>query len=244
VTTRMVWFGAAALACCAAAGCSQGSPPWADGRQAGVTRPSAPAHVVTGLIGARRQAELDLVSGATAVVVETADLDGGLYRASTPDNANQAPAVTVDGDKVEVGMASTGQSGPTTVHIVLSSRVTWRIHLDGGATEETVNLSGATLAELDFGAGSSRIEATLPRPVGMVPVRMTGGASSFALHVPAGVATQVRFDGGAGSATIDGTDHSGLAGGTVFSAPGWAAAANRYDIDNTAGVSNLTLDRA
>jgi hypothetical protein len=245
VTTRVVWFGVVALACCAAAGCSQGSPPWADGHQGGgVSRPATPAHVVTGTIGDRHQAELDLVSGATAVVVEAADLNGGLYRASTPDNANQAPAVSVDGDKVEVGMASTGQAGPTTVRIVLSSRVSWRIHLDGGATEETVNLPGANLTELDFGAGSSRIEATLPRPVGTVAVRMTGGASSFALHVPAGVPTQVRFDGGAGSATIDGTDHSGLAGGTVFSAPNYSGAANRYDIDNTAGVSSLTLDRA
>lgn len=243
MNARPAWLlGAAAgiLACCVLAGCSHDTPSWAVG-----DNHQRPAHVVTGSgVGARHQAELDLVSGATAVVVEAADLNGALYQASTPDTANEAPAVTVDGDRVQVGMASTGQSGPATVRIVLSSRVRWKVQLDGGATEETVDLPNAVLTELDFGAGSSRIDATLPHPVGTVPVRMTGGASSFALHLPAGVPAQVKFAGGAGSATIDGADHSGLAGGTVVSAPDWAGATNRYDIDNTAGVSSMTLDRA
>jgi hypothetical protein len=237
---RAVWC-VAAVACGVLAGCTHGGlPVSADGNN-GVQRP---AHVATGVIGTRQAAELDLVNGASAVVIDSADLHGGLYQASTPSNANEAPSVTMDGDTVEVGMASTGQSGPATVHIVLSSKVRWRIELDGGATSETVRLPDALLTELDFGAGSSRIDATLPRPVGTVPVRMTGGTASFALHLPAGVPAQVRFAGGAGSATIDGTDHTGLAGGTVFSPQGWTGAANRYDIDNTAGVSNLVLDRA
>jgi hypothetical protein len=100
------------------------------------------------------------------------------------------------------------------------------------------------LRELDFGAGSARIDATLPAPVGTVPVTMSGGASSFQLHLPHGVPVQVRFAGGAGSAVVDGTSRSGIAGGTVLSALDWQGAANRYDIDNTAGVSALTLDRA
>jgi hypothetical protein len=49
--------------------------------------------------------------------------------------------------------------------------------------------------------------------------------------------------GGAGSATIDGTVHSGIAGGTVYTPDDWDNATDRYLIDNAAGVSSLTLDR-
>ncbi|MFC7760502.1 hypothetical protein ACFQY4_22570 [Catellatospora bangladeshensis] len=43
--------------------------------------------------------------------------------------------------------------------------------------------------------------------------------------------------------TVDGVRRSGIAGGTVFTPPGWADAADRYDVDATAGVSTLTVDR-
>jgi len=130
------------------------------------------------------------------------------------------------------------------VRIEVSSQVGWRIRLDGGATEESVDLPGTRLIGLDFGAGAARIDATLPAPVGTVPVTMSGGTSSFQLHLPRGVPAQVRFAGGAGSAIVDGTTKSGLAGGTVLNALNWTGSVNRYDIDNTAGVSALTLDRA
>lgn len=104
-------------------------------------------------------------------------------------------------------------------------------------------MDAGLLTALDFGAGSSRIEATLPVPRGTVPVRMSGGASAFTLRVPPGVATQVRMAGGGGQASIDGIVHTGIPGGTVFTPDDWSTATDRYLVDNTAGVSALTLDR-
>ena len=69
---------------------------------------------------------------------------------------------------------------------------------------------------------------------------MAGGATEFTLHVPTGVATGVRVGGGAASADVDGVRRTGLAGGTVLST---ATATDRYDVDATAGVSTLVLDR-
>ena len=242
MSVRRPVLAAVVLACCVvAAGCT--SHPAAR-PLFGHPGPTRLAHAIAGNLDGRSQAELDVVSGATTVDVSSGDLAGHLYEAMTPSNANGAPVATVDGDVVQVSLASTGQPGPAAVRIVLSSRVFWRIHLDGGATSESVHLAGAHLRELDFGAGSARIDATLPAPLGTVPVTMSGGASSFQLHLPDGVPAQVRFAGGAGSAIVDGTTRSGIAGGTVLSALDWSGAANRYDIDNTAGVSALTLDRA
>jgi hypothetical protein len=43
--------------------------------------------------------------------------------------------------------------------------------------------------------------------------------------------------------TIDGVTHSGVAGGSMWTPDGWSAAADRYDIDATSGVSTLVVSR-
>ena len=73
---------------------------------------------------------------------------------------------------------------------------------------------------------------------------MTGGASTFDVHLPDGTPARVLLAAGAGQATIDGIAHSGIAGGTTLSTPDWNTTADRYDLNLIAGVSSLTLDRA
>jgi hypothetical protein len=133
---------------------------------------------------------------------------------------------------------------PGNVVIDLNSAVVWRIALDGGATEEDIDLSGGRLSELDLGAGAGRITAVLPAPRATVPVRMTGGASSFEVRLPGQVEARVLFAGGAGEATIDGAVHTGIAGSTTLATPGWNTAVNRYSVENAAGLSSFTLDRS
>lgn len=183
----------------------------------------------------RHAAELDVVGGASSVLVRSADLGTALYRAQDPAQ------VDVQGDVMRV---SVRPGGPGNVVIDLNSAVSWRIALDGGAAEENVDLSGGRLSELDLGAGAGRITAVLPPPRGTVPVRMTGGASSFEVRLPSQVQARVLFAGGAGEATIDGAVHTGIAGSTALTTPGWSTAANRYSVENAAGVSSFTLARA
>jgi hypothetical protein len=121
--------------------------------------------------------------------------------------------------------------------------VRWTVRLLGGAVEDTLDFGQGQLAGLDIVGGATRIEVRLPRPQGTVPVRMSGGANQFLLHAPADVPVRVRAGGGAGSVTVDGSTRSGVSAGTVVTQPGWEQATDRYDIDATAGVSALTVDR-
>jgi hypothetical protein len=211
----------------------------ATGCDDGFPGPSMAAAQLSG----RQEAELDVVSGADTVLVSAADLGDQLFRAWTPAGARVAPRADLAGDAVRVSLAETGGDGGAHLVVELNTRVLWRIRLDGGASQESVAMATGRLAALDFGAGSARIDAALPAPHGTVPVRMAGGASVFDLRLPQGVAAQVRIGGGAGQASIDGTVHTGIAGGTVFTPDGWPSAGDRYLIDNTAGVSTLSLDR-
>jgi hypothetical protein len=191
----------------------------------------------------RQQAELAVLSGATAVVVRSADLGGQLFRAWTPEGSRLAPQANVDGDVVRLSFGEGHGNGPAEIHVDLAADVAWKVRLDGGAAEQTVDLRTATVKAVDFGAGAQRINVTLPAPVGIVPIRMTGGASVFDLHLPVGTEAEVRFTGGAGQAVIDGAASAGLAGGTVLHTANFHTTADHYAVDAVAGVASLSLDR-
>ncbi|WNV89467.1 hypothetical protein [Umezawaea sp. Da 62-37] len=197
-----------------------------------------PDHPVTADRAGRTQADLTLLTGATAIVVRSADLGGDLFRAWSPDGKRVVPRATVDGDVVDLSFDNADEA-----RIELASDVTWSVHLNGGAKVQTLDLRTAKLKSVDFGAGSDRIDLTLPPPTGAVPVRMTGGASIFDLHLPRGAQAQVRFSGGAGHAVIDGASTSGLAGGTVLRTADLDTATDHYAVDAVAGVAELTVDR-
>jgi hypothetical protein len=74
-----------------------------------------------------------------------------------------------------------------------------------------------------------------------VPLVLAGGASLVTITAPRGVPSRLRLDGGAGTARLNGQAYTGIAGGTVLTEPGWATAANRYDIEAPAGISVITV---
>jgi hypothetical protein len=90
-------------------------------------------------------------------------------------------------------------------------------------------------------AGSDVISLALPRPNGSVPVRLGGGASRFLVSLPTGVQARVTAAGGAGAVSLEGQEHVGVAGGSVFTTPGWVAGAAGFDVDATAGAAQLTV---
>lgn len=233
---RAALWGGALAAALALAGCSQGTTPAAH------TVSAANAHAVSATRGTLTAAQLDVVSGTDSVVITSGDLGDALFRVTTPADARQIPQAAGSGGVVTVSLSDVAGAGPARVDIVLSSHVGWAISLNGGASAEHVDLTGAHLKALTFAAGSSSISAALPAPSGDVPVTMAGGASSFLVQTPASAAYKVTFSGGASSATIAGVVHGGgIAAGTAFASPGWDTAANRYTITNTAGVSAFTL---
>jgi hypothetical protein len=202
--------------------------------------PAVHPHAVTVARDGTERAELDVVSGATTVTIGSARLGGELLRASTPANSGVTPDVVV-GRTTQVFLDQGGGSGPAALRIVLNSQVTWRLVFAGGATQISVDLPAGRLAGADFAAGASLITMRLPEPDGTVPIVLAGGASQVSVRIPAGVPARLRLDGGASSATIGEDSYTGIAGGTMFTMPGWATASERYDIEAPAGVSTISV---
>jgi hypothetical protein len=70
---------------------------------------------------------------------------------------------------------------------------------------------------------------------------MIGGASDFQLSLPTGVPARVTAGGGASEVSLEGQAHTGVEGGSVFTTAGWAPGVAGFDIDATAGVSQITV---
>ncbi|MFI5909080.1 hypothetical protein [Dactylosporangium sp. NPDC051541] len=195
------------------------------------------AHTVTGAVGGRDHATLDLVTGAASVNMQAADLGDTLYRVDTPQTA----AVHDTGDRVEVQVTD----GNAEVTIQLNRDVTWAVRFTGGAQSNTADLRALNhLASIEYVGGVSAIELSLPVPSGTVPVRIDGGASAVRITAPSGTPVRVQAAGGAGRVTVDGADHNGVGAGSAFPSNGWEAAQNRYDAVAAGGVSTFTVEHA
>ena len=231
--TRLGAWGAAAVAGAAAllAACSSGTP-------------AATSHTASLTVGGRTRASLDVLTGTTVLTIGTASFGpgGSLLTVTTPAGTAVPQLSASDPDGTGNGtLVDLSAPNAPAVTVTLNAGVSWQIDLDGGATRTDVDLRGGQLSGIAFNAGSSLVTLALPRPHGSVPVQMAGGASDFQLSLPAGVPARVTAGGGASEISLEGQEHTGVAGGSVFTTAGWVPGATGFDIDATAGVSQITV---
>ncbi|HLL67847.1 MAG TPA: hypothetical protein VK453_19345 [Micromonosporaceae bacterium] len=204
---------------------------------------AARGHTVTAARDGAEQEEFQLISGVTSVNVRTEDLGGDLYRISTPRNSDAVPRVFSENGRIELDVTAPNGNASTSVDVRLNSAVRWQIGLIGGSASATVDVRNAHITGVDFTGGVNRAELWLPRPQGRVAIRMAGGGNEFTVHVPNEVPSRVHIGAGASTVTIDGERHSGIAPGTAYAPTGWDQAADRYDLDATAGLATLSVER-
>jgi hypothetical protein len=232
---RQFVAGAALLA---VAGCAA---PAAANTSAGSARSPRRPHTARVAGNGTRSATLSVLSGAASVTVTAVRMPGTLARAWTPAGSGVRPELVAVNGNVQVYLGGTGQSGPDAVWIQVSSAVSWQLQLSGGASQTTIQMGNGRLGGIDFTAGSSLITAALPRPAGTVTLTLAGGASQLNITVPADVPAQLQLYGGASQAVLAGRVYSGIGGGTILTSPGWVSAQDRYDLDATSGVSQVTV---
>jgi hypothetical protein len=229
------------------AGLALGVGPAAPGPDAGTapgvnTNAGAGTAALSAPVNGRRQASLDMVSGTSTMTLRAADLGDELYRIASPAHSSVTPHVDEHAGTVYLSLRATGNDGPGAVEVLLNASVRWNLRLGGGVRQSVLDMAGGTLERLDLAGGATRIELTLPRPDGTLAVRMTGGIHEFLVHTPAQIPTRVRVGRGAGRVVLDGRTHNGVAGGELFTPPGWAASVDRIDLDAVAGMGTLTVN--
>ena len=210
---------------------------------------SAPSHAVSMSRGDLTRAALKVTAGTPFLDVSMGRLGGTLLRVSTPDGAPVRPVLS-GSELIVLSLAGASaapgapQSQPGyVVKVMLNSAVTWSLDLAGGTQRTQADLRGGKVAGVAVMAGTAVLDVSLPRPSGTLPLLLAGGVSQFRLSLPGGVPVQVTVGGGASFVSVDDQNLTGIAGGTVLTPPGWAAATSRFDVDATSGFSQLTISR-
>jgi hypothetical protein len=202
-----------------------------------------PAWVATLPADGRMSAALVIAGATDQLSVGAGDLGSALVRASVPPGATVRPELTRNGRVLLTLVPSGGHATGYQVRVMLSSAVAWSLDFDGGTRRTAVDLRGAKVRGVRFGAGSDVIDLAMPAPSGTTTIGVANGAGQFMLRLPAGIPAQVTASAGAGELTIDAVSRTGVAGGTVVTPPGWTAAARRFSVDASSGVDVLSLSR-
>ena len=164
-----------------------------------------------------------------------------LYRATFE---GPAPEITVTGGLVSVQQRRRFRPfdwRAQSADFALTTAVPWDISLRGGMWKLVADLGALRVTALEVTGGASDIEVTLPAPVGIVPVRVSGGASEVLLRRPAGSEARAEMNGGASQLIFDGQRLGAVGGRTVLASGGFADAADRYEIRFTGGASQVTV---
>jgi DNA-binding MarR family transcriptional regulator len=125
--------------------------------------------------------------------------------------------------------------------VTLNAAVPWEVEVRGGAYRVEADLSGLRLTSFVLTRGLSDVDLTLPEPSGVVPVRLSGGASEVNIRRPAGVEARLSMKGGVSKLTFDEQSFDAVGGTLRLQSPRHREAPDRYEIEVSGGASKVTV---
>lgn len=193
--------------------------------------------------GDHSEGRLEFSRGAAHLAIRGAGMED-LFRAHFDQ---PVPSVSVDGGTVTVQYPRFSPSAwlrPLARrggNVALNRDVVWRITVRGGVAHLDADLRDLRLEALELGQGASRVEVWLPRPAGVVPVRIHGGASHVRIRRPAGVPVQLRVGRGVADLRFDEQEWGAVGGGLRLVTPEASQASDRYEIEVASGAAGLEI---
>jgi hypothetical protein len=185
--------------------------------------------------------ELD-VGAATITLTGSSSLEGDLYRAHI-QYSGAKPDVSLDRHdgsvRIEQGNSfGTFQSRRFVLDMQINSSLPWTIQTNTGASTETYKLASAHIGSIEINTGAARVDITLGRPAGIIPVSINGGDLTVHLHRPPGTGASVSVSGGSVSLGFDGK-HSGTFGSVKQATQ---LGPDMYKVEVNGGRCAVTMD--
>jgi len=125
--------------------------------------------------------------------------------------------------------------------VVLNAAVPWEVEVRGGAAQSVVDLGGLKLTSFVLKGGISDLTLTLPEPSGVVPIRLSGGASKVTILRPTGVEARLNVKSGAATLTFDEQHFDAVGGKVQLQSRGYEGTPDRYEIEVSGGASEISV---
>jgi hypothetical protein len=207
------------------------------------TAPAAAGQDFSAPRGAHAEGRLEFSRGAAHLAIHGASIQD-LFGAHFDQ---PVPSVTVDGGTVTVQYP---RFSPRTWlrpgarrgnKVTLNQDMAWHITVRGGVAHLDADLRNLRLEALELGQGASQVEVRLPRPAGVVPVRIRGGASQVRIRRPASVPVQLRVGRGVADLRFDEQEWGAVGGGLRLVTAEATQAPDRYEIEIASGAAHLEI---
>lgn len=197
-------------------------------------------------VGSLNHATLHVSAGAAILTVDGSDaLGADLYRAHI-EYSGAKPTVSLDRATGALEISHSDdfaffEGRRFVLELQVSSAVTWNIRVDNGAADNTLNLSTLKVGSIKISTGASHDVITLGTPIGIVPIRVDGGALTVLVHRPAGTEAYVRVSSGAVNLSFEGRVYRGV-GNETWQSSGYDHATHVYQVEVNGGSSTVTMD--
>lgn len=205
-------------------------------------------------VGAVASGRLVFLSGAPRITVKGDATITELYRAKF---AGPVPRMRVRGGVVTVAYPRlgwfdwraqiAGQNIDASAHwrkdtgeIALNCAIPWSIELRGGVSQWRSDLRTVRLDSFELKGGASKFELLLPRPTGIVPIRVSGAMSRISIERPSGTAMSLTIRGGANELVVDTEVYKGARHLSIHT-PGADSAVDRYEIEISGGAGKVLI---
>lgn len=190
------------------------------------------------------EGEIDIDHGAGQIVVTGGAPEGKFMEATAGTAMDYKSRLSGSTLKVDVNAGPSGLPflGPDggAWQFRLTERVPLSLEVNAGAASMDFDLTALQVKFFKLATGASSTQLKLPAQAGQTVVEIEGGAASYHITVPQGVAARVSMEGGLSSLDIDEDRFPRQAGG-YYQSPDYGSAANRADIRIEGGASSITV---
>lgn len=207
-----------------------------DGDAGGPSEHAAP-------LGGLSRARLAFRSGANELLIRGSSDFDDLYRAKFD---GPVPQVRLRDGTVSIQYKGRFQWDwrERRADLSVNDAIPWDVEVVGGSNKLQGKLGSVDLRSFELTGGVDQLRLTLGRPVGVVPIRLIGGANHVRFERPAGVHVQLKLVGGAAGVEFDRQKLGATGGHSVLESTGAAEASDRFVIEATGGVNRIAVVEA
>jgi AcrR family transcriptional regulator len=128
--------------------------------------------------------------------------------------------------------------------VELNPDYTWYVKIHGGTWNTVLDLPGLSISGIELDSGAGNVTCTLPRPRGVVPIRVNSGIVGVTMHRPLGTAVHAVISSGSVKVRMDDRPIRAVASDVQWDTPGALHSADRYDLTVYSGCVRVTMDTA